>query len=243
MHDGHRKAVMWIKASRPLGFAVLMLALLNLGGCGGGLVVRVDSIVAEGAGMAGSYHLRSGMEKVAEDDLHFQEFSAYVHAALKQQGYRPADAATQADLDLYFSYGDTLGETHYYTATTPIYDWVGGETVYYSETRTDESGKVTRKEGATTLPLRHRAVGVEQTTYSFTPHTVYAIVEAREGVDNRPVWKTSISSTGPARDLRAIMPLLIRVATPYFGRNTGGLIGLKITDNELRAQGLKPAGP
>ena len=171
-----------------LGRYLLLLVAIILAGCGRGLTLKVDSIAASEAGPGQSYVLLSDMENVSADDLYFREFSAYVHAALRQRGFRRASSSDSAALKIYFSYGVSPGVTEYYVTSTPVYEWVGGEVVTYDETETDSGGKVIRKTGHTTLPVREQIVGYDRSRHSYTPYASHLILDARNAKSGKPVW-------------------------------------------------------
>jgi len=212
-----------------MGRSLLLFVVMALAGCSQGLMLKVDAIAAREAGPGLSYVLLSDMKNVSEDDLYFREFSAYVHAALRQHGFQRAASSGSAALKIYFSYGVAPGATEYYVTSTPVYDWVGGEVVTYSETETDADGKVLRKSGRTTLPYREEVVGYDRTRHSYTPYTSHIILDARNAKTGTPVWKTTVTATdGKTGDLRGTMPILIDAAAPWVGRDTRGIKTLKV---------------
>jgi hypothetical protein len=218
------------------GCSLILFVFIALTGCSQGLILKVDSIAAREAGPGQSYVLLSDMENVSEDDLYFREFSAYVHAALRQHGFQRAASSGSAALKVYFSYGVTPGAMEYYVTSTPIYEWVGGEVVTYSETETDADGNVLRKSGRTTLPYREEVVGYDQIRHSYTPYTSHVILDARNAKSGAPVWKTTVTATdGKAGDLRGTMPILIDVAAPWVGRDTRGIKTIKLKPKRQEA--------
>lgn len=215
----------------------LLLIVVLLAGCSQGLMLKVDSIAAGESGAGKSYVLLSDMKNIAEEDLYFREFSAYVHAALRRQGFQRAASSGSAALKIYFSYGVTPGTTEYYVTSTPVYEWVGGEVVTYSETETDADGNVLRRSGRTTLPLREQIVGYDRSRHSYTPYTSHVILEARNAQTGVPLWKTTVTATdGKSGDLRARMPVLIDVATPWLGRDSKGIKTVKAQRTSQRAK-------
>ncbi len=207
---------------RIVSAITVMLAAL-LAGCSSTIPVKVDSITSAGQEAGRSYVWFSGMEGVAQDDLHFREFSRYFRTVLERRGYREG-SADGADLAIYFSYGVTPGRTVYYTTSTPIYGWFGGDTYVYVESEGDAGKQTTR---TITTPIYRRVVGVDVDTRSYTPFTGFATLVAKRyqpGTGARQMetlWKITVSTTGRSNDLRALMPALALAAEPYIGIDSG----------------------
>ena len=214
------------------GIFVLLSALL-LAGCSSSIPVKVDSIVGSERLPGKSYRWFSGMKKVAPNDLYFREFSRYFRTALKQKGYRES-GNEDADLAIYFSYGVSPGKTVRYTTSTPLYDWFGGDTIIYVETRNQGDGATSRTARTITTPAYRRMVGVDVNTRSYTLFTSFAILEAKRYRPDSPpekmetLWKTTVSVTSKSNDLRALMPVLAAAALPYLGVDTGAAKIVKI---------------
>jgi hypothetical protein len=222
--------------------AIPLLLALALSGCAQDLVLRIDAIAASEGLQGRAYVWRSKLSQVSEDDLYFREFSAHMQAALRQQGFRQVKSPESADLVIYFSYGVTPGATRYYTTTTPVYDWVGGEIVTYTMTETDAAGKTTRKSGQTTLPMREQIIGFDRERYSYTPYSSYATLEAREAKTDRPLWNASVTAIGDGvEDLRQTMPLLADTLAPWLAKDSHGIKVVKVPHDAPRgmpSQGL-----
>jgi hypothetical protein len=163
-----------------------------------------------------------------------------MHAILQQQGFRKVEAVEQADLVVYFDYGVRPGLTQYYTTTTPIYEWTGGEVVTYSETERDADGNITRKTGQTVLPWRERIVGYDRERHSYTPYSSYAVLEAKDARSERPLWRASATASGGgAEDLRQTMPFLAVSLVPWLAKDSGGLQVLKLPPDDPRVVRLR----
>ncbi len=233
---------------RPVRHVPFMLALLValLAGCSSTIPVKVDAIAA--GKPVGDKHYRwfSGMENVSSDDLYFQEFSRYFRSVLRERGYlerKEGDAA----IAIYFSYGVTPGKTVYYTTSTPIYDWFGGDTIVYVETK-EEGGQISRTTSTVTTPVYRRMVGVDVDTRSYTLYTVFAVLEAKRYEpgkspgEMKTLWKVTASTTSRSSDLRALMPALALAAAPYLGTDTGEAKLVKIKKDDPRLLALKRQG-
>lgn len=224
--------------------AALLLLVLILSGCARDLVLQVDAISARDGHQGRAYVLLSNLKQVSEDDLYFREFSVYMHAILRQQGFREVRSKGNADLVIYFAYGVTPGATRYYTTSTPVYDWVGGELVTYTETETDAAGQVTRKKSQMTLPIREQVVGFDREQFSYTPYSSYATLEARDARSDRPLWNASVTAVGNGvEDLRKTMPILAVALAPWLGKDTRGLQVVKIPQADARVLQLKGGMP
>lgn len=209
---------------------ILLLLVLLLTGCAQGLVIQVDSIAAGDAGPGQSYVLLNNMANVSEDDLYFREFSNHVHNTLYQRGFRQVSGAGDAKIKIYFSYGVTAGATQHYVTSTPIYDWVGGDTVTRRVTKEDASGKtVSRKTEDIYLPHRERIVGYDRSMHSYTPYTSHVILDARNAVSDAPIWKITVTASGDdSGDLRRTMPVLLDAGAPWIARDTKGVVTVKV---------------
>ncbi len=227
---------------RPLILCTALLVAV-LAGCSSTIPVKVDAIAADEAIADKSYRWFSGMENVSPDDLYFQEFSRYFRTLLAQQGYverKEGDAA----LAIYFSYGVTPGKTVYYTTSTPIYDWFGGDTIIYVETK-GEGEQVSRTTSTVTTPVYRRMVGVDVDTRSYTLYTSFVVLEAKRyqpgksPEEMRTLWKTTASTTTRNSDLRALMPALAVAAASYLGVDTGEAKLMKIKKDDPRLEKLR----
>ncbi len=222
---------------------VLFISLLAAG-CSSSIPVKVDSIVGSESPPDKTYSWFSGMQNVSQDDLYFREFSRYFRSVLKQQGYVESKDGNAA-VAIYFSYGVSPGKTVQYTTSTPLYDWFGGDTVVYVQTKDEGGGEVSRTTSTVTTPLYRRMVGVDVDTRSYTVFTSYAILEAKryhpgsKPEEMKTLWKTTVSTTGRSNDLRALMPVLATAAAPYIGVDTGAAKIIKVQKDDPKLVELK----
>ncbi len=223
--------------------AALFISLLVVG-CSSGIPVKVDSIVGSENPPGKTYSWFSGMQNVPQDDLYFREFSNYFRSVLKQRGYVESKEGNAA-LAIYFSYGVSPGKTVQYTTTTPMYDWFGGDTIVYVETKDQGGGEVSRTTSTVTTPVYRRMVGVDVDTRSYTLFTSYAVLEAKryqagsKPEEMKTLWKTTVSITGRSNDLRALMPVLATAAGPYLGVDTGAAKIVKIQKDDPKLVELR----
>ena len=218
-----------------------LLAIAGLTACGTQSVkVTIDSIVGQKDISSRVFSWHSGMREISPDDLYFREFSQYFQSILKTHGYQQT-TDKDAPIAIYFSYGVSPGRTTQYTTTTPIYDWVGGDTIVYTEVKKDEKGKTTSKTTSTiTTPARQRLLGFSTNTNRYTVFTRFVLLEAKryqtglKPEDMKTLWKTSITSIGTSSDLRALMPVLAEASAPYVGVDTGEARIIKIKRDDPR---------
>lgn len=220
---------------------ILILIASFFIGCSPAITVRVDSIVDYGQKPdKKTYVLFSGMKEVSADDLYFREYGRYFRTILKRQGYSEAENAKNADVAIYFFYGIDRGRDIHYTVARPIYAFEGGESIDYTETQTDPSGKTTRTKGSVYIPPRDRVVAVVTERKSYTVYTAFAILEAKEiehgkePKDLKTLWKATITTTGKIDDLRRLMPIMAAASAPYLGTDTGRLATIKLRENDER---------
>ncbi len=222
-----------------------LLLAAGLTACGTQTVkVSIDSTVGEQQVPGKRYVWLSGMAETSPADLHFREFSRYFQTILQQHGYRKSTDG-KAPIAIYFSYGVSPGRTTQYTTTTPIYDWVGGDTIVYTETSKDEKGETTSTTRTITTPIRQRLIGMSVGTGQYTVFTRFVTLTAkRYRRGKKPgemptLWQTRITSTGPSSDLRALMPVMAAAAAPYIAADTGEVRVVKIKRDDPRVKAFK----
>lgn len=222
-----------------------LLVLVGLTACGSQSVkISVDSIVGPQGVSSKRYVWLSGMRDVSPADLHFQEFSRYFQTILRDHGYQKG-IGKDAPVAIYFSYGVSPGRTTQYTTTTPIYDWVGGDTIVYTETTKDEKGETTSTTRTITTPIRQRLIGMSVATGQYTVFTRFVRLTAkryRQGQkpgDMPTLWETRITSIGPSNDLRALMPIMAVAAAPFIAADTGEMKVVKMKKDDPRVMAFK----
>ena len=216
-----------------------IVALMVVSGCASTVDVNVNSIVDPQLTPPGKRYVLSSETK--EDDLFFREFSRYFDTVLQDAGYTKVSDRNEADLDIQFKFGISDGRTGVYTFTSPIYDFIGGETITITESTPDGSGQ---KVTTIRIPPRFERIGTSLETRNYTLYNRMASLQARAlsetkstaEVDSNPlVWSLYIYSVGESNDLRRIMPYLAAAAAPYIGKNSGQLVtvGLKADNPEV----------
>jgi hypothetical protein len=225
-----------------LCLALILLALLS--GCASGLVVQVNAIANPQAKPANPrYVLVNGNAEGREDDLFFREFSAYFVPLLKDKGYQRVNDRAQADLQIVFRFAVSEGRTGVNTFTHPIYETVGGNTITFTNTKTDSSGTTTTTKGTVYVPMQTQYVGTVLESQTYTLFTSSVVLEALtlEKGDKAPtmIWKTMLSSTSDSNDLRAIMPYMAAAAAPYLGSNSGELKDIRFKPDDPKVTAIK----
>ncbi len=220
----------------------LMIALLLLGCAPRALQVQVDAISNPAITEPGKrYLLKSGIANIHENDLYFQEISRVIHRSLQQSGFSPAGTPEDADLVILLNYGIGDGKTMRYTYSTPIYDFVGGDTYTVQETTKDSTGKETTTTSRIYVPLSTRVVGRDIREASYTTYTSHLLLEARDPKADKTapaLWRATAEVTGPDNDLRGLIPVLAAALQPYLGGNTGRVITLKLQPDDPQVQQL-----
>lgn len=228
---------------------LLFTGLTLLSGCATTTDVNINSIVDPSLLNTGKrYVLTNGNNLKDRNDLFFREFSRYFDAVLQQDGYEKVSRLEDADLDIFFKYGLSDGRTGVYSYSSPIYDYVGGESITITENTAGTGGqKVTTIQ----IPARLERVGSDVQTRSYTLYNRYASLEARtvakdkgeQSLEQRQknplVWSIYIYSVGESNDLRKVMPYLAAAAAPYIGLNTGQQITVPLKNDNPEVLKLK----
>ena len=218
-----------------------ILIIILLTGCASPFVVQVSAIADPQSTTGGTrYVLLNGNAEGQENDLFFREFSAYFVPILAQKGYQRVDDRKDADIEIFFRYGVSDGRTGVNTFTHPIYETIGGNTFNITQTKTDSGGTTTTTHSTVHIPLQTLYIGTAMESQSYTLYTSSAALEAykidlnnkitsqNESDQPKILWKTLISSTGDANDLRTTMPAMASAAGPVTrrdGRRRGTLSG------------------
>lgn len=207
------------------------------------LQVGIDAIRSPEPDGRRIYVLYSSNPLVAHTDLQFREFAAYAHRALQARGFVPVSDPKKAELALYLSYGISgpYTEEQIYAVPRPGYD-------YWSFPY--------RRWGGIGWPYNDWSYGypgymlqtVRVTTYQrFLTIDAYDYGHYRsQGIMNRHLWRTSVSSVGESYDLRRIFPVLMAAAEPYLGTDTTRQIEREIEEsdpNVLRIKGIPLSPP
>ena len=209
---------------------VVAMALL-LGACATSTNLLVDSISHDGPA-GGTYAVESGMPGVPTTDLYFQEFISHFRRGLASKGYRPVEGGKAPDLAISFSYGLGDASTERHTYSTPIYDFVGGQTFNVEDVVVNADGSTSRVVRRVHVPVAVQRVGSELHVSTHTTYTAFAALEARK--NGAAVWRTSVRMRTDVADLRPLMRVMAVAAEPYLGTNTGRAIEVKLRPDDPR---------
>jgi hypothetical protein len=210
-------------------YLLLLLFTLGLGACASTVKVQVNAINNPAEPSPGkNYYMHNAQEANGDNELFFREFSIYFQHALKAKGYRRVEDRKAADFIINMSYGVSPGRTGIETYSWPIYETVGGETITYTQTKTDTTGTKTTTKGSVSVPLRVQRVGTQVESHSYTVYTHHVILEAHSLIHNDGktkqgplLWKVIVNRVTESTDLRESMPYMAAAAAPYLGGNTG----------------------
>jgi len=175
--------------------------------------VTVDAITADKAPISPtSYEIKALDKNKSSESLIFKRHSTKLAEVLEQKGYTPATA--DAKQTIYFDYGlEKLKEA----------------TETYSEP--DFSVHVGYGYGGYYDPFYGGIFGGGYRTYRQTHiyYNRYITLLAKDQF-NKELWRVDVSSVGESKNLRKIIPLLIKASAPYLGTNTDEPIKLVIKD-------------
>lgn len=238
--------------SQPLrhtlpALGLCLLIFVSLSGCATRLTVQVNAI-ADTEANAGStrYVLLNGNAEGQENDLFFREFSAYFIPLLTQKGYQRVESREAADIEVFFRYAVSDGRSGVHTFAHPIYETFGGNTITFTETKTDGSGTTTTTQGTVHIPLQTVYVGTSIEHHSYTLYTSSAALEAYTIVRDETnkklpaiLWKTLMDSTSDSNDLRSVIPVMAAAAAPYLAGNSGEAKSIRLELNDPRILAVK----
>jgi len=228
-----------------------LIILASLFGCTTRLSVQVNAIADTAINSnANRYVLLNGNAEGQENDLFFREFSAYFIPLLTQKGYQRVASREKADIEIFFRYTVSDGRAGIHTFSHPIYETFGGNTITFTETKTDGSGTTTTTQGTVHVPFQTQYVGTAVESSSYVEYTCSAALEAykikredaqndeqSDGENQQPaiLWKTLMSSTSENNDLRSVIPIMAAAAEPYLTGNSGSskTIRLKFDDPRI----------
>lgn len=156
------------------------------------------------------YIILPGLKNVSPSNLHFKEYSNYVHRAMKIAGYKKAETNNEAAIAITFAYG--IGEPEKETSytTTSVSSVAPG---YYSYTGVGVSSTKAKTKISYT-----RNIILDAYDYSAFKKT---------GEENQ-MWFVQATSTGFIGDLREVLPVMVTAIAPHIGTNSNKKIKLVI---------------
>ena len=213
-----------------------LFLIILFSGCANTVSINVNAIVDHELEAPGKRYVLSRGSNGESDDLYFKEFSRYFEHILTNAGYTKTENRDEADMEIFFKYGISDGRTGIYSYTTPIYDFVGGDSIIITEQSTNGSGQ--QRTTTVHIPARLERIGTAVETRGYTVYNRSAVLEARSlkhgaAKDKSPVlWNVFLYSVGESNDLRSIMPFMAAAAAPFVGKNSGQQVSvtLKLDD-------------
>jgi hypothetical protein len=208
--------------------------------------VNVDSIQAPSTDDKKNFVLLPGNKDTSASDLQFREYAAYINRALISRGFMPAESIETANLAIFVVYGIGDPQQHQYLYSVPLWGQTGisssttygtlstfGNTGTYSDTTTYHPTY-----GITGYSTR---VGTYTMYFRFLVLDAFDLSEYRKSKELVPLWKTTVTSTGPGSDLRRILPVMVIASKSHIATNSGRRIKVEIDENdpemlELKAQ-------
>ena len=194
-------------------------------------VVSIDAIAAPGGSGSNTNFLVPGSSEMSADDLHFQEFSSYLHRALQDRGYTAAATVTDADVSIELSYRVDGPYTKMESFSRPIYGRTG------TGHRYEPIPHHKRKSGDRTGYFRSSSFGVIGYSNELRTITNYLqvakIAAYEQGAANSsasPVnlWSVEMEMYREQNDLREGFPVMLAAALPYLGINSSRKVTLEL---------------
>jgi hypothetical protein len=235
-----------LRYTLPL-LGVCLLVIAGMVGCASQLTIQVSAIAdTEVKPATTRYVLLNGNAEGQENDLFFREFSAYFIPILTKKGYQQVASREKADIEIFFRYGVSDGRAGIHTFTHPLYETFGGNTITFTETKTDSSGTTTTTQGTVHVPLQTQYVGTAVESSSYVEYTCSAALEAykigngdTKGEQPAVLWKTLMSSTSETNDLRSVIPIMAAAAEPYLAGNSGAAKSVRMKLDDPRILQIK----
>jgi hypothetical protein len=225
---------------------ILYILLLSsfISSCGIAYLVKVDSFGGNDIANK-TYTLMPLMPEFS--GLEYNEYSKYVHSALKEKGYINLDNKDKSNIVIFMSYGISDPSTYETTTSIPQWGQTGVSSSYTSGTFSSYGGYTGsgRYSGTTSYSPTYGVTGYTPITSSYTNYTRYLKLSAvdsglwRNNKENIELWKTSVTSTGSSGDLRQVMPYMIIAVKPHIGTNTGQQLKIEIDGDNKNVKALR----
>ena len=183
--------------------------------------VTIDAITANNVAIAPStYVIKALDDKKSSEELLFQQHASTLARILEQKGYLAVQQGQASKQTIYFDYGLEKVNEETETYSEPDisfhmgygYGYGGYYSPFYN-------------------PYYGTGFGGGYSTYSKT-HTYYNryITLLAKDQLNKELWRVDVSSVGESKNLKKIIPILIKAAEPYLGINTAEPVQLVIKD-------------
>jgi len=219
-------------------------------------VVGVDAYGDDSRLERKTYVLASGDSTLNENSLQFIEFSNYIRKILHNKGYIETTNSNNADLVIFFRYGISDPQTFQETYSIPVYGQTGissmkttsyttgsayGSAYGYGNTVYGSAYGSSYKNSVTNVTPTYGVTGYRQETNTYVSYFRYLTLNAYDMKYSKPKmeWSIALTSSGSSDDLRRVIPYMLAVGEPYFGKNSDKKLTLKILENDVRVKRLK----
>jgi hypothetical protein len=186
--------------------------------------VTIDAITAPNVAMIpSSYDIKALDPKKDALGLKFQQQVAELSSMLNRKGYQPTTSAPAQSI--YFDYGLIKVNESTESYTQPDLSFhVGWGYPYYGGFY-----------GQHFNPFWNDFYGGGYTTYHKTHiyYNRYVTLLAKDA-SSKELWRVDVSSIGESKNLKKIIPLLIKATEPYIGTTTKEPIQLVIKDESIK---------
>lgn len=199
---------------------LIVAACLTVTGCAHRPWVGIDAIASPDATNYKTYVLADA-DKGASP-LEFEQYAEQINKVLTQHGF--VNVAGTAKPDFVASLATSVGALSTTTSSgvTPTYGVTGSTT---QSTGIISGGSYY---GTSTSTPTYGITGSRhyQVTEDFYP-IGFSIVAWRTDQRNSPIWQVTVTRKSPTPDLRRSFPFMLKAASPYIGKDTGGLIRIR----------------
>jgi len=222
---------------------IAALAALIFSGCARYYIINVDSINSRETITDKTYILSAGNKDTSASDLQFQEYAHYLSKALSSLGYTLAASPKAAAVEIFLSYGVGEPESHVYSYAEPVWGQISADISTYTTQYT--ASNVTTYSSTTSINPEYGVTGYTTRTGVYTAYKKFIIMDSYDlktkQRDNKlkHLWKTTVSSTGEAKDLRKLFPLMIAAAKQYIAGNTGEELEIQFPEESEEVKALR----
>jgi len=169
--------------------------------------VTIDAITAPNIPVVASSYVIDALGKETDvNGLRFQEQAKVLTQLLNIKGYTKSSNGSP-DQTIYFDYGiEKIKETESYSEPSITFSTSWGYPYGYY--------------GRHYHPYNNFWYGGERTyRQTYTYYNRYVTIISKSS-GNKELWRVDVSSIGESKNLRKIIPLLIKASEPFIGKNT-----------------------
>lgn len=211
-------------------YLLLTVLCLLFAGCSS-YNVAIDAIGQK----KGLYYVIKPLKEDASS-LVFEEFCTYFDKGLLAAGFVKAQNEDNADIVIFADYHVGDGKVVTSSYESPVYGTLGG-------------GYVSTSDGGVVYSPIYGVVGYSNTIRSDIIYVNMLSLSAVnkkifvETKQKKEEWAIKITCTTYNNDLRKLMPTLVYAAFPYFGKNTGGILDLSLSEDSEKTRSLLMGKP